>query len=129
MTRIPTASILTKAVSGVMGCTSAGTEKDAGTMYPQLLEDSNGNQIFIRYEPGVGITWPDSSARIREIEDTRALADGWGAYRTYTINYDSDPVLPHITSIVSWIGSGENYLFAMSGLQTLVSPFDGSTQG
>jgi len=113
----------------VMGCTSAGTEQDAGTMYPTLLEDSNGNQILIRYEPGVGITWPDSSARIREIEDTRALADGWGAYRTYTINYDSDPVLPHITSIVSWIGSGENYLFAMSGLQTLVSPFDGSTQG
>jgi hypothetical protein len=32
-----------------MGCTSAGTEQDAGTMYPTLVEDSNGNQVFIRY--------------------------------------------------------------------------------
>jgi hypothetical protein len=70
----------------VMGCTSAGTEQDAGTMYPTLLQDSNGNQIFIRYQPGVGVTWPDSSARIREIEDVRAVGDGWGNYRSYTIN-------------------------------------------
>jgi hypothetical protein len=29
----------------VMGCTSAGTEQDAGTMYPTLVEDTNGNQL------------------------------------------------------------------------------------
>lgn len=63
-------------------------------MYPTLLQDSNGNQIFIRYQPGVGLTWADSSARIRE----------------------NDPTLPHITSIVSWIGSGESYTFGLSGL-------------
>jgi hypothetical protein len=35
----------------VMGCTSAGTEQDAGTMYPTLVQDANGNQIFLRYQP------------------------------------------------------------------------------
>ena len=29
----------------VMGCTSAGTEWDAGTLYPTLMEDSNGNEL------------------------------------------------------------------------------------
>jgi hypothetical protein len=29
----------------VMGCTSAGTEWDAGTLYPTVMEDSNGNQL------------------------------------------------------------------------------------
>ena len=29
----------------VMGCTSAGTESDAGTFYPTVIEDSNGNQL------------------------------------------------------------------------------------
>ena len=28
-----------------MGATSAGTEQDAGTMYPTVMEDSNGNQL------------------------------------------------------------------------------------
>ncbi len=28
-----------------MGCTSAGTEWDAGTMYPTLMEDSNGTKL------------------------------------------------------------------------------------
>jgi hypothetical protein len=29
----------------VMGATSGGTEQDAGTMYPTVMEDSNGNQL------------------------------------------------------------------------------------
>jgi len=29
----------------VLGCTSAGTEQDAGTMYPTVMEDTNGNQL------------------------------------------------------------------------------------
>jgi hypothetical protein len=27
------------------GCQSAGTEEDSGTLYPTLMEDSNGNQL------------------------------------------------------------------------------------
>lgn len=37
------------------------------SMYPTLMEDSNGNQIVLRYEPGQGVTWRDSSARIWQI--------------------------------------------------------------
>jgi len=29
----------------VMGATSGGTEDDAGTMYPTIMEDTNGNQL------------------------------------------------------------------------------------
>jgi hypothetical protein len=29
----------------LLGCTSSGTEWDAGTMYPTLMEDSNGNEL------------------------------------------------------------------------------------
>jgi hypothetical protein len=57
------------------------------------------------------------------------VADGLGGYRTYAINYDNGPVVPHITSIVNSIGTGESYTFAVLGLQPLVSPFDGSFQG
>jgi hypothetical protein len=31
-----------------MGCTSAGTEADAGTLYPTLMQDTNGNQNLVR---------------------------------------------------------------------------------
>ena len=41
----------------ILGCTSAGTEQDAGTMYPTLMEDSNGNQIAVQYAPGQNVTW------------------------------------------------------------------------
>ncbi len=33
----------------VMGCTSGGTESDAGTMYPTIIEDRFGNQIIVTY--------------------------------------------------------------------------------
>lgn len=35
-----------------MGCESAGTEDDSGTLYPTLMQDSNGNQIKLTYQPG-----------------------------------------------------------------------------
>jgi hypothetical protein len=53
----------------VMGCTSAGAEQDAGTLYPTIVEDSNGNQIIVTYMAGAGAGWNNSSARINTIED------------------------------------------------------------
>ncbi|MEJ7606919.1 MAG: hypothetical protein WKF37_11775 [Bryobacteraceae bacterium] len=35
-----------------MGCESSGSEDDAGTRYPTLMEDSNGNKIVISYNQG-----------------------------------------------------------------------------
>jgi hypothetical protein len=62
----------------VMGCTSAGAEQDAGTMYPTVAENSNGNQVLISYAPGQGMGTANSSARISSVFDTRT---------TYTFTY------------------------------------------
>ncbi len=56
----------------IMGATSGGTEQDAGTMYPTVMEDSNGNEILIRYQQGLNSPLQNSSARISQIEDVRA---------------------------------------------------------
>ena len=70
-----------------MGCTSAGNESDAGSMYPTQMQDTNGNQIVIRYAVGMGVSWSNSSARILEIEDVRASQTGGATYSfTYTTN-------------------------------------------
>ena len=45
----------TNGSSWVFGCTSAGTEEDAGTMYPSNMYDSNGNVISISYNNGAGV--------------------------------------------------------------------------
>src|SRR5581483_1675262 len=74
----------------VMGCTSAGTEQDAGTMYPTLMEDTNGNYITVSYLAGGGPFdpssqgWnaPNTSARINQIIDARA-----GHLLTGTVSY------------------------------------------
>jgi hypothetical protein len=61
----------------LMGCASAGAEPDAGTFYPTVVEDSNGNQIIVHYLPGSGAYWNDSSARIGTIEDARAALNAY----------------------------------------------------
>jgi RHS repeat-associated protein len=112
----------------VMGCTSAGTEEDGGTMYPTLVQDSNGNQILIRYQPGQGVTWRDSSARIWQIEDVRAqpgIADP-SSYWTYDFEYDTGPGLPHLLRITNNIGTAEGYTVTTTGLKPLLSPFGGA---
>jgi RHS repeat-associated protein len=102
-----------------MGATSAGTEWDAGTMYPTSMEDSNGNEILITYNDGVGVTWPNSSSRINTIEDVR----GDGA-KDYSFSYNSDSI-PHLTGIVNLIATSENYSFTYAENYALNSPFNG----
>jgi hypothetical protein len=53
------------------GCISAGTEQDAGTMYPMSMFDSNGNWISLTYNNGVGVPTANSSSRIYAIYDIR----------------------------------------------------------
>ena len=55
----------------MMQCVSAGAEADAGTRYPTLMQDSNGNQSKINYKVGAGVGWANSSARIETLEDVR----------------------------------------------------------
>jgi RHS repeat-associated protein len=106
----------------VFACTSAGTEQDAGYMYPTLVEDSNGNQIDISYFNGLNTTWPNSSARIRNITDVRPPTGSVPA--TYNFFYNSDSV-PHLTEIVNGIGTGEAYQLSYA-TQSLYSPFSGT---
>jgi len=104
-------------------CVSLGNEQDTGTRYPTLIQDSNGNQIKLRYQLGQGAPWGPSSARITEIEDVRAV---WSAststYRTYTFSYSAD-AFPHLTAINNWILTPETYAFNYTVNQSLVSPF------
>ncbi len=107
----------------VMGAVSAGTEQDAGTRYPTLMQDFNGNQVLVRYHAGLGASWTDSSARIDEIEDVRAtVCCSPLRYRTYTFTYNTDAV-PHLTGVANTIGTAEGYTFTYTPVATLQSPF------
>jgi len=105
-----------------MGCASAGTEPDAGTRYPTIMQDTNGNQVLLRYQTGAGAAWTNSSARITEIEDVRAVLGGGGTYRSWAFTYNTDAT-PHLTGITDYIGTPEGYTFAYLTNQSLSSPF------
>jgi RHS repeat-associated protein len=106
----------------IMGCISAGLEQDAGTMYPTLLEDSNGNQVAIHYANGMGVSWVDSSARMTSIQDVRTAVNPKGnttftfAYQTGTNN------IPRLTKVTNAINSQDS--FTLSYTSTVLSdPF------
>ncbi|HMD50302.1 MAG TPA: hypothetical protein VKG79_14430, partial [Bryobacteraceae bacterium] len=103
------------------GSTSATTEQDAGTMYPTLMEDRNGNQVAITYDNGAGLATVNTSSRINTIEDVRG--NGSADYTfTYTSLNVGDP-FPHLTGITNSIQTGEKYSFVYSD-SSLISPFD-----
>ncbi|HEY3416854.1 MAG TPA: hypothetical protein VGM23_08225, partial [Armatimonadota bacterium] len=109
----------------VFGAYSSGVEDDAGTRYPTLMQDTNGNQVAIYYLRGAGSLWENSSARIDYIDDVRSGPPQWNErqiYATYLFAYNADAV-PHLTSIQSRIGSGETYTFVYAVNQPLYSPW------
>jgi YD repeat-containing protein len=111
----------------VMGAVSGGAEQDAGTYYPTVMEDTNGNQVLLSYATGVEASWSNSSARITSIADVRAVNPGSGVYSTYNFTYNSDNI-PHLTGISNTIGTGESYSFDYS-YDTLIDPFASSSYG
>ncbi len=106
----------------VMNGMSGGAEQDAGTRYPTIMEDTNGNQILIRYNKGVGATSGDTSSRINQIEDVRAVDTGTTGVYTYQFTYNTDPI-PHLTTITSTIHTVETHKFTYLTSQSLNSPF------
>src|SRR5262249_29385127 len=101
-----------------MNAQSSGNEGDAGTLYPTLMQDWNGNNLAIHYAAGIGISGVDSSARITSIEDPRG---------SHTFTYNTDAI-PHLTGIGNNINTAEAYSFSY-GSQTLTtppSPFSGT---
>ena len=96
-----------------MGSTSAGVEQDAGTMYPTLMEDTNGNQVLVTYLPGAGPYSPsgsgwnpaNTSARINQIFDSRARFVISLAL-SYSFTYSSSgDTINHITGITNTFGT------------------------
>jgi RHS repeat-associated protein len=111
-------------------CVSASSEDDPGVMYPTLMEDTNGNQILVRYNTGSGASWINSSARISEIEDVRASNPDSTDFRTYNFLYNTDSP-PHLTSITNTLGLGDSlsqiFTFTYLSNQSLYSPFDSAS--
>jgi hypothetical protein len=107
----------------VMGCTSAGAEQDAGTLYPTIVEDSNGNQIIVTYMAGAGAGWNNSSARINTIEDTRSQPACGGQYCSYQFSYNTTyagsfgTTQYYLSGITSYVGTGENYTVDITAVQ------------
>jgi hypothetical protein len=110
----------------VMGSQSSGGEQDAGSLYPTLIEDSNGNQINITYATGLNGSGSNTSARITQIVDAR---NAGYSYQFYTLSYNSDSI-PHLTSISCGnLGTPENYGFNYLESQPLSSPISGASYG
>lgn len=110
----PTAKTLSlrDGTSFLFGCTSASGEADSGTLYPTLLQCSNGNQVVVRYLPGVGQVQANSSARIAEIVDARSIFSTDGP-RSYAFAYSNDSI-PHLQSISSSVATPETFSFSYS---------------
>jgi RHS repeat-associated protein len=111
----------------LMGCTSAGGEQDAGTMYPTVVEDTNGNQIIVTYMQGAGAYGYNSSSRIYGIQDARPSNQSnngeWTTYSylfTYTTANASG--MTYLTAINSFVGTLENYAFTIQPPETLYAP-------
>ena len=109
-----------------MGCVSGGEEQDAGTRYPSLMQDKNGNQILAFYDAGAGTNYYNSSARLTGIADIRSTS-------TYSFHYSSvsrtdglSDVIPHLTSIRANVQTGESYFFYRASGVTLTSPWGDS---
>jgi hypothetical protein len=106
----------------VMGSQSSAGEPDAGTLYPTLMQDTNGNQITIEYVGGAGSASANTSGRIWLLTDPRgAWSVLCGCAVTYTFNYNSDSP-PHLTSISSSVGDNGAHTLTYLSSQPLTSP-------
>ena len=102
------------------GCTSCRGEADAGSLYPTVIEDSNGNQILVQYEPGITCSTANSSSRLSSISDARSVFSSDKA-QVYLFTY-SKGRSPRLLSISANVPSLENYSFLYTE-QSLSSPY------
>ena len=99
---------------------SAPSEPDAGTLYPSVIQDSNGNQIQIQYGAAQGNA-ANTCGRITSITDTRATGSNSSYVFTYTYLNGGD-AFPHLTGVSNNISSGESYTLAYGSNLALTSP-------
>ncbi len=122
-------------------CVAAGTEPDAGTRYPTLMQDTNGNQIAVRYKAGMELSYQNLSGRIWEIEDVRASGQSNGRYITYQFCYDDQALyycdyaasggssIHHLQKIQNYIGTGEGFTFTYNSNVSLADPYASQSFG
>ncbi len=97
-----------------MGAASGGQEQDAGTLYPTIIQNSNGNYLQILYAPAIGSSTANTSSR-------PSLAwgnDGFG----YNFTYNTDSI-PHLVSITGPPNSGQSRTFTYAST-ALTDPFN-----
>jgi RHS repeat-associated protein len=107
-----------------LDCVSGGAEPDAGTRYPTMMQDANGNRVVITYRPASGSSTLNTSARIQDIDDVRSVYNNnaYGtAYRTFSFTYDTSL---HLTAITNTIGTGEAYTFEYWTPEAISSPLN-----
>jgi len=113
-------------------CEAGLLEEDAGTYYPTLIQDSNGNQVVIRYAPARQMAELNTSARVFEVEDVRAGFEvAAGRYWTYRFGYSAETI-PHLQSITLLQAGVQKQLlgFGFSTGVALQSPWSpGATDG
>ncbi len=97
---------------------AAAGEPDAGALFPTLIQDHNGNQIVIAYEPGVGTRVANTSGRISTITDARS-AYSQDSQHSYIFEYNSAAV-PGLVAIRSLLPTDESYTFTYAQ-QSLIS--------
>jgi RHS repeat-associated protein len=124
----PTQGILWFANGSSMtfGSIAGSLEADAGTLYPTLIQDTNGNQILVSYLAGLGQTGINSSGRIAQIQDARTGYAGGGQF-SYLFMYSTDR-LPRLLSILNAVSSAESYSFSYTP-SLIASPFEQGTSG
>ncbi len=117
----------------VMGAESSGVEEDAGTLYPTIMQDANGNQITISYDAGSLAPSGNSSGRIVTITDLRGnlttcdnhttFGNGdYPAMATYRFVWQQGE--RRLLNVFGCVGSGEDYTFTYPlNSFTLTSPF------
>jgi RHS repeat-associated protein len=112
----------------VMGNTSGPNEADAGTRYPTVIEDRNGNQTLLYYYPNYQSN--GGSARLYAIADPRAVnACGGGTFNyTFYFVYNNDST-PHLTNIYDCTYGSGGHTLTYFAPQTLTSPFSSQTFG
>jgi hypothetical protein len=131
----------------LMGAESSEAEADAGTLYPTVAEDPNGNEITFVYANGMYAASGNSSSRIKYVADVRAVPTdvcfsssdvcnpftGEGFVNlpaTYVLSHTSEshyvegvPVVTvQLRSIRNTIGTAESYGFQYAW-QPVASPF------
>ncbi len=98
------------------GCVSEHPEADAGTRYPTLLKDANGNTITVTYQGVSALGGTNTTSRLSSMQDA-LTSYGW----TY---YTSGAYAGHVQLIQHNGSSGNDVVFTYSTQTNLPSPFD-----